>query len=229
MTVRKILIIATNVATLGPGGPANGTFLPEIAHAAHEFVSNGMEIVIASPDGGSLPLYGEDPADHVSVAMMNDPVFAAAVADTRRLSDVDPAAFDAVFFPGGYGLLWDLVGNSDVQSIVADFVARNAIISAVCHGPAALLGVTIAGERYLRGRHVTAFAREEEVDYNTIDHIPFVLEERLMLDGARYTKAPIWSEHVIIDGTLITGQNPGSAAAVGRAVAMMVRGRMVAD
>jgi putative intracellular protease/amidase len=222
MSTKKLLAVVTNIATLGPDGPPNGTFLSEIAHALHEFEAAGIDYEIASPQGSSAPFYGVDESDRVSAQMLKAGPFRRMLENTQILSTLDPKSYRGIFFPGGYGLLWDLVEDPDVQRITAEIYDSGGIVSAVCHGPAALLNIGINGAQFLQGRHVTAFAREEEVDYGTIDAIPFVLEERLLAAGAIYSKAPIWQEHVETDGRLITGQNPGSAHAVGRIAAELM-------
>lgn len=179
---------------------------------------------IASPKGGAVPLYGEDASDALSAQMAAVGPFRAALDATIKLSSVDAAEYSAVFFPGGYGLLWDLVDDPDVQRIIAQVYTAGGVISAVCHGPAALLNVRLDDDLLVKSRRVTAFTREEEIDYGTIDAIPFLLEERLIAVGGVYSKVVAWQDHVEVDGRLITGQNPASAHAVGRLTAQMMRG-----
>ena len=212
----KVLIIVTNHGELA--GEQNGTYLPELAHAIHELREGGVEYALASPKGGEAPVYGED-ADDITKSVFAEPEFAKALSETAILKDVDLGAYDAVFYPGGYGLLFDLVDDTDSHRAVTSMLDRGAPVSAVCHGPAALGSVMLPnGKSVVSGRNVTGFTREEEVDYGTIDKIPFLLEEQVIKAGATYQKRQAWNEFVIEDGNLITGQNPGSAAGVGRAL-----------
>ena len=220
----KLLAILTSMPTLGPGGPANGTFFPEIAHALRAVHEAGIAYDIASPKGGAVPLYGEDSADVLSGEMASQAPLQAALKTTIKLSSVEAAGYSAVFLPGGYGLLWDLVDDVDVQRIIAQIYAGGGVVSAVCHGPAGLLNVRQNDEFLIKNRRVTGFTRQEEIDYGTIDAIPFLLEERLMASGGVYSKVVSWQEHVEVDGRLITGQNPASAHAVGRLIAEMMLG-----
>ena len=128
--------------------------------------------------------------------------------------------YDAVFYPGGYGLLFDLVDDADSHRVAKSFFTRNAPVAAVCHGPAALSRVMLEdGTPMVTDRNVTGFTRGEEVAMDTLDKIPFLLEDAMTEQGAVYSKMSNWAVHVVEDGPLITGQNPASAAAVGEALA----------
>lgn len=216
MSVR-VLVIATNHGELA--GEPNGTYMPELTHALHVLEEQGIAYDLASPKGGELPGYGKE-ADDLTKQMLANEAFAERLRTTRRLSDIDPDGYDAVFYPGGYGLLFDLADDADSQRIAASLYQRGAPVAAVCHGPAALLGVALAdGRPLVADRHVTGFTRGEEVAMKTLDKIPFVLENRLLEAGAVYRKRKNWQALVIEDGHLITGQNPGSARGVGEALA----------
>ncbi|MCA9613572.1 MAG: type 1 glutamine amidotransferase domain-containing protein, partial [Myxococcales bacterium] len=212
----RILVTASSHPELA--GKPNGTYLPELTHALHVFEERALPYVIATPKGGALPGYGHD-ADALTRDMLARDDFAAAIAETRGLDAVDAAEFDAVFFPGGYGLLFDLVDDERVHTFVRAFHERGAPIAAVCHGPAALVRVRDAdGRALIHGRRTSGFTREEEVAMDTLGHIPFVLEEALVDAGAIYEKRARWQPHVVVDGLWITGQNPASAAGVGEAL-----------
>lgn len=212
----KVLVIVTNHPELA--GEPNGTYLPELTHALHELRDAGVEYELASPKGGRAPVYGKD-ADEVTISMLAEPAFVKALEETSVLKDVNLNDFDAIYFPGGYGLLFDLVDNPDSHDAVLTMLNRNAPISAVCHGPAALGNIKFAdGTPIVAGRNVTGFTREEEIDYKTIDKIPFLLEEQMINSDATYQKRKIWVEFVVEDGNIITGQNPASAAGIGQAL-----------
>ncbi len=212
-----VLVVASSHPDLA--GKPNGTYLPELTHALHVFEERAISYVIATPKGGALPGYGRD-ADPLTREMLARADFAAAIDDTRKLDAVDAGDFDAIFFPGGYGLLFDLVDDERVHALVRAFYERGTPIAAVCHGPAALVRVCDdEGRALLAGRRTSGFTREEEVAMNTLADIPFVLEEALVDAGAIYEKRARWQPHVVVDGPWITGQNPASAAAVGEALA----------
>jgi putative intracellular protease/amidase len=219
---RTILVIVSNHGELG--GEPNGTYAPELTHALHVLEREGIAYELASPRGGPIPLYGTD-ADPVTRELLARPDLAARLADTKRLAEVDPDRYAGVFFPGGYGLLFDLVEDPSSLRITAAMARHGRPIAAVCHGPAALSAVVLEdGRRLVAGKHVTGFTREEEVAMKTLEKIPFLLEERMIESGAIYQKKAKWQVLVVTDGALITGQNPGSATGVGEALAAALRG-----
>jgi putative intracellular protease/amidase len=218
-----VLVLTSNHGELA--GKPNGTYWPELTHALHALDRAGITYDLASPKGGPIPGYGAD-ADEQTRTMLADPAFAQRLETTLRLADVDPSRYDGAFYPGGYGLLFDLTEDPDGQRIAAALAERGAPIAAVCHGPAALTRVRRAdGTLLLAGRTVTGFTREEEVAMKTLEAVPFLLEERMLEVGATYQKRAQWQVLVVEDGALVTGQNPPSAAAVGEALARLLRAR----
>ncbi len=219
----KILIIVTNHATLGDTNEKNGTYAPELTHALKVFLDAELEYDIASINGGAAPLYGEEIDDAVNQGLLADADFQTRINNTLTTAELALAGYDALFFPGGFGLLSDLASNTEVAAITAGLYEAGKVVGAVCHGPAALLPVELSdGSLLLASKQVTAFTREEEIDFGTIDNIPFLLEEALARKAAKYTKVGPWLEHVIIDGRLVTGQNPSSAHAVGEAMMALI-------
>lgn len=218
--MKKILIPVTNHSTLGHTDKANGTFAPELTHAVQVFMDAGMDYDIASIKGGKAPIYGEDSAgDDVNARMLNNESFQHRVKNTIPVSHVNIQDYDAIFYPGGFGLLSDLNTNKDFADLARKHYEGGGILGAVCHGPAAFLPITLSnGEKLLANKSVTAFTREEEIDYGTIDEVPFLLEESLARTAALYSKVQPWKEYVIEDGRVITGQNPTSAHAVAQAI-----------
>jgi putative intracellular protease/amidase len=213
----KILIPVTNHGTLGTTDQENGTYAPELTHALHVFLDAGFDYDIASINGGKAPIYGIDiEGDTVNASMLTDQQLQNRLSDTIPVSNVNIDDYDAVFYPGGFGLLSDLASNKDFAALSAKHYENGGILAAVCHGPAALLPITLSnGESLLSNKSVTAFTREEEIDFGTIDDVPFLLEESLARSAARYSKVQPWGEFVIEDQRVITGQNPTSAHAVG--------------
>jgi putative intracellular protease/amidase len=213
----KVIVITTNISELA--GKPNGTYFPELTHAVDALSAQGIEFDIASPNGGKIPGYGAD-ADDVTKKLLADEAFSAVISNTMKLDDVDPSKYDAVFYPGGYGLLFDLTENETAHKITRAIYEAGKPISAVCHGPAALALIKLSdGTGLIDGKDVTGFTREEEVAMDTLSAIPFVLEERMIENGGVYRKKKAWQPLVVEDGLLITGQNPQSAGPVGKALA----------
>lgn len=218
--MKKILIPVTNHATLGETDQANGTYSPEITHVIHELTAAGFEYDIASIEGGKAPLYGTDiEGDQINSAVLSDDDFQNRINNSIPVSQINIDDYDAVFYPGGFGLLSDLATNVSFAQLAAKHYESDGIIAAVCHGPAALLPITLSnGDSLLASKSVTGFTREEEIDFGTIDDIPFLLEESLSRKAVRFSKVQPWHELVIVDERVITGQNPTSAHGVGKAL-----------
>jgi putative intracellular protease/amidase len=218
--MKKVLIPVTNHATLGATDQENGTFAPVLTHAVHVLKEAGIDYEVASIKGGKAPIYGQDiEGDDVNSSMLADEDFQNRVNNTIPVSQVNIADYDAVFYPGGFGLLSDLAANEDFAKLSAAHYENGGILAAVCHGPAALLPIILSnGESLLATKSVTGFTREEEIDYGTINDVPFLLEEALTRAAARFNKVQPWGSFVIEDGRVITGQNPASAHAVGEAI-----------
>ncbi|MCC4790081.1 type 1 glutamine amidotransferase domain-containing protein [Vibrio splendidus] len=215
--MKKILIPVTNHATLGDTDQANGTYAPELTHALKEIIAAGFEYDIASIKGGKGPLYGTDiEGDSVNAEILADDDFQNRINNTIPVSQINVESYDAIFYPGGFGLLSDLATDEQFAAIAAKHYEDGGVIASVCHGPAALLPIVLSnGEKLLSSKSVTGFTREEEIDFGTINDIPFLLEESLARSAARFNKVQPWQELVIVDERVITGQNPTSAHAVG--------------
>ena len=224
--MKKVLIPVTNHATLGDTDQANGTYAPELTHVVNVFNAQGIAFEIASIKGGKAPIYGTDiEGDEVNNQVLADEDFQTMINNTLPISQVDISDYDAIFYPGGFGLLSDLATNETVATLAAKHYEQGGVLAAVCHGPAALLPINLSsGEPLLSTKSVTAFTREEEIDFGTISDIPFLLEEALSRKAARYSKVQPWHELVIEDDRVITGQNPASAHAVGVALAKQLKG-----
>jgi putative intracellular protease/amidase len=218
--MKKVLIPVTNHATLGETDQANGTYAPELTHALRELQSAGYDYDIASIKGGKAPLYGTDiEGDSVNTEILTDEAFQNRINNTIPVSQINIDDYDAIFYPGGFGLLSDLSSNEDFAALAATHYEQGGVIAAVCHGPGALLPITLSnGDKLLASKSVTGFTREEEIDFGTIGDIPFLLEESLARTAAQYSKVQPWQEFVIVDERVITGQNPTSAHAVGKAI-----------
>jgi len=220
LEMKKILILVTNHATLGETNEANGTYAPELTHALHALIEAGFEYDIASIMGGEAPMYGTDTADdEMNAAILANKDFQNRINNTVPVSQINIDDYKAIFYPGGFGLLSDLATNETVAKLSAKHYEQDGLLAAVCHGPAALLPITLSnGEKLIANKSVTGFTREEEIDFGTIDKIPFLLEEALSRNAGRYNKVQPWQVLVIEDERVITGQNPSSAHAVGQAI-----------
>lgn len=229
--MKKILIPVTNHATLGKTEQENGTYAPELTHAIHLFNNAGIAYELASIQGGEAPLYGTDvEGDVVNNTILADKDFKHSINNTMPVSHVDINNYDAIYYPGGFGLLSDLATDASFATLSAKHYENGGIIAAVCHGPAALLPIKLSnGEYLLSTKSVTGFTREEELDYGTINDIPFLLEEALTRKSARYNKVQPWGEFIVEDDRVITGQNPSSTHAVGEAIVKLLLGEQVSE
>jgi putative intracellular protease/amidase len=218
--MKKILIPVTNHATLGTTDEQNGTYSPELTHALDVFLKAGYEYEIASIEGGKAPIYGTDIEDDpVNQAILNNDEFQRRLNNTTPVSQINIEDYDAIFYPGGFGLLSDLASDPDFAKLSAKHYENGGVLAAVCHGPAGLLPIVLSnGEKLLASKSVTGFTREEEIDFGTIDNIQFLLEESLTRNSARFSKVQPWGVYVVEDDRVITGQNPASAHAVAEAV-----------
>ncbi|MCI1012837.1 type 1 glutamine amidotransferase domain-containing protein [Herbaspirillum sp. C7C2] len=217
MSMKTVLFILTNSATIGPNSRATGYFFPEVAHPVEVFEQAGIAVEFASPLGGTPPEDGYDANDPAQLAFRNG-LAIRRMARSRKLSEVDVLDYDAIFFPGGLGPMVDIAVDPEVKRAIARAWDAGKIVSAVCHGPAAFLGVTLGdGTPLLRGRKLTSFSNEEEANYAQAD-VPFQLEDALRAEGAEHTSTAPWQAQVVVDGRLITGQNPASGAGMAAAV-----------
>jgi putative intracellular protease/amidase len=219
----KILMVLTSHDTLGTTGEKTGFWLEEFAAPYYTFLDAGAEITLASPAGGQPPIDPKSDAPEAQTDFTRrfaaDDAARAALAHTHRLDSVDATAFDAVFYPGGHGPLWDLAQSRTSIDLIEAFVAAGKPTGFVCHAPGVLRDVVAAdGSPLVRGRRVTGFSDSEEAAVGLTEVVPFLLEDVLKAQGAHYEKGPDWASHVVTDGTLITGQNPASSAAAASAL-----------
>jgi putative intracellular protease/amidase len=214
----NVLMVLTSHDQLGDTGEKTGFWLEEFAAPYYELADAGATITLASPAGGQPPL---DPRSDASEAQTDatrrfrdDPETQTALANTTKLIDVSAASFDAVFYPGGHGPMWDMPDNATSIALIEAFVAADKPVAAVCHAPIALKNVrTTDGELLVKGRDVTGFSNSEEAAVGLTDVVPELLEDVLKADGGNYRKADEdFAPYVVVDGKLVTGQNPASSA-----------------
>jgi putative intracellular protease/amidase len=219
----KILIVLTSHDRLGDTGKKTGFWLEELAAPYYAFIDGGAELTLASPKGGRPPLdpKSNEPAFQTDTTRRFevDPVAMAALANTKTLSEVSIADFDAVFYPGGHGPLWDLAEDGVSIGLIEAAARADKPIGVVCHAPGVLRHVKGAnGKPLVEGKSVTGFANTEEDAVGLTDVVPFLVEDMLKANGGNYSKGPDWGVHVVRDGRLVSGQNPGSSEATARAL-----------
>lgn len=195
-----------------------GLWFEEFAVPYTKFRQASYEVTVASPKGGDTPidansLEGYEPTPENEQAL-------AALRGTGRLDEtVTAAGYDAVFLPGGHGTMFDLPDNPHVQRLIRDFAQADKVIASVCHGPACLVGVMLEENvPFVKGRRVTAFTDSEERSVQLDQVMPFLLEERLREQGAEFATAEDWADNIVVDGKLVTGQNPQSSGSAADAV-----------
>ncbi|KAI0774095.1 class I glutamine amidotransferase-like protein [Fomes fomentarius] len=216
---KRILFVFTSVnQTLT--GANTGWFLPEAAHPYY-VLSSKYDIDFAAPNGPNPPVDESSVQGFKDdVTFLEDPTVKQKLASAKKLADINTADYDAVFYVGGHGPVIDLASDSVNAQLASEFFRAGKITSAVCHGPGALVGATDAqGESIFKGRRATSFSNTEEEQVDKVKDIPFLVESRIVELGGKFEKAPEpWGVHVVVDGILITGQNPASAKAVGEAI-----------
>jgi len=228
--MNKILVIVTNADEFEKVGFRTGLWLGELTHFCDVAQESGYQIDIASPSGGKIPI---DPESLIiseigqAVGMegdvskrYKDKTFMNLLDNTLKVSDVDPATYDAIYMTGGHGVMFDFPKSAALSNLIARFYESNKIVSAVCHGPSGLLEAKLSNGDYLiKDKNITGFSWSEEVMAKRDQAVPFSLEDELQKRGAKYSKALLpFNSHIVEDGLLVTGQNPGSARAVGKAV-----------
>lgn len=224
----NILMVLTSHDRLGDTGKKTGFWLEEFAAPYYVFKDAGANITLASPQGGQPPVDPKsDEPDGQTEATRRfkaDSAAQKALASTTRLADVSPDNYDAVFYPGGHGPLWDLAQDTDSLRLIETMHAAGKPVAAVCHGPGVLCHAKAQdGSPLVAGKSVTGFTNTEEEAVQLTKVVPFLVEDELKKQGARYSKAPDWQPYVLTDGSLITGQNPASSEPAAHALLTRLR------
>ncbi|BCK77096.1 DJ-1/PfpI family protein [Acetobacter aceti NRIC 0242] len=226
---KRILHVITNVAHYADPSHPTGLWLSELSHAWDVFAAQGYEQRLVSPAGGPSPL--EPRAlkwpllDASAKAWLNDPTRMALLSSTARPDEIDTASYEAIYFTGGHGVMWDFPDNAGLQAITRAIWERGGIVSAVCHGYCGLLNTRLSDDTLLvSGRRITGFSWTEEVLAGVAKEMPYNAEAEMKARGALYDKALLpFVPHVVTDGRLVTGQNPASAKATARRVSELLR------
>ena len=211
----RILLAVSSHDVLGDTGNRTGYSVSEAAHPYHVFVSAGHEVDFVSVRGGEPPavVFDGEEDDPQIVAFLADETVRAKLAATRPAAQVRPEEYAAIFYVGGHGAMWDFPDSPDLARLAVGIYERGGVVSAVCHGPAALVNLRLSdGSLLVEGKRVASFTNEEEQTLGLVDVMPFLLEDRLKERGARHTKAPDYVAHTESDHRVLTGQNPASAA-----------------
>lgn len=211
----KVLMVMTSHDTLGNTGRKTGFWLEEFAAPYFRFIDAGVTVTVASPKGGQPPL---DPVSDTpegqtdyTIRFKGDKAAQAVLAHTVLLSSVRAQDYDAVFYPGGHGPMWDLAESADSIALIEAFYKAGKPVAAVCHAPGVLHRVTIDGQPIVKGKRVTGFTNSEEEAVHLTNVVPFLVEDELKRLGGRFEKVDDWQVLTIVDGLLITGQNPASS------------------
>ena len=216
--MKKVLFVVTSHDKLGNTGEKTGFWTEEFAAPYYELLDKGVQIDIATPLGGQPPIdpKSEDPsaATEDTKRFDADTELLAKLKNTHKLADVKESDYDAVFYPGGHGPLWDLAEDKNSIALIESFYSNKKPVAFVCHSPGALKNVKVNGEYLVKGKKVTGFSNTEEEAVGLKNVVPFLLEDALQTNGAIYSKLGDWQHYAIEYGLLITGQNPASSKLV---------------
>lgn len=223
----KILFVLTSHSQMGDTGHKTGFWIEEFANPYYTLIDRGAEVTIATPKGGAAPV---DPTSNLpqnatedTERFNKDKSVQEKIANTIALADINFEEYDAVFYPGGHGPLWDLAEDATSVKLIQDFNSQNKPIAFVCHAPAALKNVkNTKGEFLVKGKKVTGFSNEEEEAVQLTKVVPFLVEDMLKENGGIYSCGENWAAYALQDGNLITGQNPASSALVAKMLLNML-------
>lgn len=216
--MKKVLFVVTSHDKLGNTGEKTGFWVEEFAAPYYELLDQGVDITIATPKGGQPPIdpksEDESAATEDTKRFYKDEELLEKLKHTQKLANIRPNDYDAVFYPGGHGPLWDLVEDENSITLIENFYSKNKPVGFVCHAPAALKNVKINGDYLVKGKKLTGFSNSEEEAVGLTDIVPVLLEDALQKNGAIYSKVADWQPYAVEDGLLITGQNPASSKLV---------------
>lgn len=212
---KPVLMVMTSHAKLGDTGKTTGFYLGELTHPLEVFEKAGLPVELASINGGEPPVDGLELEDAVNARYWNNKAFREKLSQTKKLSDLDPSNYAAVFFVGGHGTMWDFPDDATVQRFARELFEAGSPVGAVCHGPAALVNVKLSDGTYLvAGKEVSCFTNNEEEKVGLTKVVPFLLATKFEERGAKHLPAADFAKQVVASGKLVTGQNPASAAGV---------------
>ena len=226
-TPRRVLIALTSHSRLGDTGRSTGFMVAEAAEPWRVFTKAGYAVDLVSVAGGEPPHTAYNPDNPDELAFMEDPDISRQLKNTPSAADLVASGaartYDAILFAGGHGTMWDFPNNPSLASLARDIYEKGGVVAAVCHGPAALVGLTLSDGNYLvAGKNVAAFTNSEEQAVGLAEVVPFLLADKLVEQGARHLPADNFTAQVVVDERLVTGQNPQSATGVAEAVVKLL-------
>ena len=218
-TAKKVLFVLTSHEDLGNTGKKTGFWLEELADPYYLLIDKGISVMLASPKGGKAPMDPSSTAENYQTKstkrFINDKKAQKQLSSTTKLETINVADYDAIYYPGGHGPLWDLAEDKNSIALIEDFYNAGKTVAMVCHAPAVLKNTKKKdGSPLVKGLKVTGFANSEEKASGLMEVVPFLLEDMLTKNGGNYSKGADWSPYAVEDGNLITGQNPASAKLV---------------
>lgn len=223
----RILMVLTSHNVLGNTGKPTGFWLEEFTAPYYAFTDAGAEITVASVKGGQPPIdpKSDEPGNQTDSMerFKKDLAAQKVLASTVKLSEATSDGYDAVFYPGGHGPMWDLVEDKKSIALIEEFYNAGKPVAAVCHAPGVLKNVTDQGQPIVKGKRVTGFANSEEEAVHLTKVVPFLVEDELKRLGGIYEKGPDWSVYTVVDGRLITGQNPASSGPAAKELIKLLR------
>lgn len=221
--VKRVCIAVTSTATKGDTGEATGYYLSEVSHPWHVLRKAGYGVDFISTLGGTAPAEGVDLDDPINAAFWNNAIYRGKIDHTLRPKAIHPEEYEALFFAGGHGAMWDFPDDADLAALTRAIYEQGGVVGAVCHGPAALVNVRLSDGNYLvAGKKVNSFTNAEECAVSMETIVPFMLETRLKERGALFENSALWQPHVTVDQRLVTGQNPQSAMGVAEAMVALM-------
>ncbi|PRX36379.1 putative intracellular protease/amidase [Paraburkholderia sp. BL18I3N2] len=216
----KILLVLTSHNVLGDTGKPTGFWLEEFTAPYYAFTDANAEVTVASPKGGQPPIdpKSDDPDNQTDTMLRfkKDPATQKVLANSVKLADVKAADYDTIFYAGGHGPMWDLTNDKNSIALIEDFYNAGKPVAAVCHGPCVLLKATYEGQPLVKGKRVTGFTNDEEEAVGLTKVVPFLVEDELKRLGGHFEKVANWAVLTVVDGRLITGQNPASSGPTAR-------------
>ena len=221
----KVLFVITSHEDLGTTGRKTGFYLSEITHPYFKLSAVGIPVDFASPQGGKAPMdeNSRSEKDPENEKFLSDPTLMTQLEHTLKLAELKAKDYSAIVFVGGHGTMWDFPNDQAIENLTTKIFENDGIVSAICHGPAALVNVKLSNGHYLiAGKHLTSFTEAEETAVKLQGIVPFSLEQRLSKDGALFKEGQNWSDNVVVDGKLVTAQNPQSASSFGGQLAKML-------
>ena len=221
--MKRILFVLTNINILGNTGVKTGFHLPETAHP-YSILKDDFIIEFASVNGGPTPAIGLKGLDKDLVSKEFYENHKELYENTKKLNSLNYSDFDAIFFSGGHGTMWDFPQNSDISNAIVKIYEKGGVVASICHGPCALVDVKLSSGEYLvKDKKLTSFSNAEEEAISHTNDVPFLLETALINNGGKYEKATLWQEKVVVDSNIVTGQNPASAFKLGKKIKELLK------